>query len=451
MGQRFHDFAMDSRLAGVLARNGFERPTAVQAAAIPVLLSGRDAIVEAQTGTGKTLAYLLPVLSRIDAGLKRLQAAVLVPTQELGMQIARQVQALGEEMGIRCAALIGGASLSRQLDRLRERPQVIVGTPGRVLELIHLGKLKLHDVEMVVLDEADHVLSPDHSDKVRMILEKTRRGRQLVFVTATVTPDLTEAAGEWMNDPEDIRIAKDAKLPTSIEHHVIVCESRKKIDTLKKALRAYAPEAAIVFVSDVDKMGLVEAKLNWSGFEAEAIYGDAGKRERSETMRRFREGKCRLLVATDVAARGLDLPQVTHVFHLEPAADEKHYVHRSGRTGRMGREGISVSIVAPSEKFILDKFARRLAISFTPVKLHGGKVLAGQEAESTNKAKPAGKTAVTRDGGREAPRNAEESPRPEQSRESSRRKRGDSEFARKNKGAPRWLKEKWKQENDPES
>ncbi|GIP41246.1 hypothetical protein J31TS4_45260 [Paenibacillus sp. J31TS4] len=353
---------------------GIHEPTPVQAEAIPLLHANKDVIVQSQTGTGKTLAYLLPLLDRIDPAEKKVQAVVLVPTRELGMQIVDVAGKLTEGTSILAQPLIGGASVARQLEKLKLHPQLVVGTPGRIAELLKTRKLTMHHVRTIVLDEADQVFQLSSVKEVETILSGALRDRQLAFFSATIPDELIGVADRWMNEPVRLTAGPPEAAPAKVEHLYLVCEDRDRIDTLRRAIRTLQPKKAIIFITDTEVAAEVEGKLRYSGLRIGSLYGDADKLARSKVIRQFREGRLPLLLATDVAARGLDFPDITHVFHFEPAADADHYLHRSGRTGRMGRSGTVVSLVTEKERFILDKFAKRLGISFERKRLYGGEL-----------------------------------------------------------------------------
>jgi superfamily II DNA/RNA helicase len=328
------------------------------------------------------LAYLLPLLQTINPEQKVVQKLVLAPTQELAMQILREAERYGEHRGIRVMGLIGGAAIKRQIDKLREHPQLVVGTPGRIRELIGLRKLKMHEVSTIVLDEADQMFQLSGAGEVTKIVSSALRSRQLVMLSATIGPETKALANREMKNPAEVGIAPGVMTAESLEHHYVVTEERNKIDMLRRVIRHYNPDKAIVFVNATDDIAEVEAKLNHLGLTAAALYGDADKVTRSNVLSRFREGKFRVLVASDVAARGLDIENLSLVVSFDPAFDSEHYVHRAGRTGRMGKRGLSVTIVTEQQTFIMRKFARELDIALEEREMVGGKVLAADEARN---------------------------------------------------------------------
>ncbi|MGZ7440738.1 DEAD/DEAH box helicase [Paenibacillus sp. TH7-28] len=381
----FAGLGIGELLSAKLMDYGITEPSPVQAECIPAALEGRDVLAQSQTGTGKTLAYLLPILQSIDPEAKTLQGLILAPTQELAMQILREAEKYGEALGIFSQALIGGASVKRQLERLKQHPQLVIGTPGRIREILALRKLKLHTLKTLVVDEADQMFKLGGTADVEHILRATLRDRQLMFLSATITPDIRSLAAKEMNNPAEIGIEPEQRTSKSLEHIYFVCEPRDKIDMLRRIVRHFDPARAIVFINHTDQIAEVEGKMNYIGLSAGALYGDADKAARSLTLKRFREGKIRLLVASDVAARGLDIEDLALVVNLDPPADAEHYVHRAGRTGRMGKHGLAVSIVSPQEEFIMRKFSRELGIEIEPKTMYQGEVLGLEERPSAGR------------------------------------------------------------------
>lgn len=308
------------------------------------------------------------------------QKLVLAPTQELAMQILREAERYGDHRGIKVMGLIGGAAIKRQIDKLREHPQLVVGTPGRIRELIGLRKLKMHEVSTIVIDEADQMFQLSGAGEVAKIVSSALRTRQLVMLSATIGPETKALAAREMKNPAEIGIDPGVMTAQTLEHHYVVTEERNKVDMLRRIIRHYNPKRAIVFVNATEDIAEVEAKLNHLGLTAAALYGDADKVTRSNVLAKFRDGKFRVLVASDVAARGLDIEDLTLVVSFDPAFDAEHYVHRAGRTGRMGKRGLSVTIVTEQQTFIMRKFARELDIQLEERALSAGKVLPADEA-----------------------------------------------------------------------
>jgi superfamily II DNA/RNA helicase len=344
-------------------KSNFQTPTSVQNTTIPLILGGKDLIAESPTGTGKTLAYLLPVLNKIDQESQSVQAVVLASSQELVMQVYQEFQKWSEGSGIRGASFIGGANVKRQLEKLKKRPQIIFGTPGRLLELIKQKKVKMHEVKILVLDEADQLLVPEHSGTVRNIIKSTLQDRQVVLFSATLKKETEQIANEFTKEPEVIRIKKDETISDgTVEHIYFLCEQRDKIKLLEKVARLEKIKA-LAFINDITEVSFVATKLNYKDLSVGLLHSELDKIERQAALKAFRDGKLKMLIATDVAARGLDIQGVTHVIHLDFPKDLSQYVHRSGRTGRMGAIGTVISLVTDREERELKTFCRKLDIS----------------------------------------------------------------------------------------
>lgn len=383
----FESLNIQQKYVERLQQHGITEPSPIQQQAIPVMLSGKDVIAESQTGTGKTLAYLLPLLERIDVSNKALQALIIVPTRELGMQIMREIEMLTEGTELVAQALIGGVAVQRQIEKLRLHPQLVVGTPGRVLELIKIRKLKMNEVKTIVVDEVDQVFDLSSSVEVETIFKSALRDRQIVFFSATMPPSIEKVAATWMNEPVRVKVEALQRTADTLEHIYFLTEERERIDTLRRIVRIYNPKSAIVFVNEINSLAEVVAKMQYVGLSIEAIYGEADKLERARVLNSFREGKFQLLLATDIAARGLDIKELTHVINLDPPIDADHYVHRVGRTGRMGRHGTAISIVTPKERFIMNKFEKALGITIEEKAMFSGMILEPELARKEERTK----------------------------------------------------------------
>ena len=385
MQPSFETLPIDKMWIDKLRELGVVEPTSIQIEAIPILCAGKDVIAQSQTGTGKTYAYLLPMLQKIDVLLKKLQVIILVPTRELGMQIIQVIEQLTIGTTLLAQPLIGGASIDRQIDKLRLHPQIVVGTPGRLLELIKVKKLSMHDVKSIVIDEADQVFSLGSATEVEAILKSVMRDRQILFFSATMPEAIQTVVQRWMKDPVYIQVDPAQRTAATLEHLYFITEAREKIDTLRRLVRLYNPKSAIVFINETDDAAEVVSKLKYVGLSMEAIYGDAEKQDRARVMNAFREGRFQLLLATDVAARGLDLTNVTHVINLDLPTDADHYVHRAGRTGRMGRQGTVISIITKKEQFIIDKFSKTLHTPFAQRAMYEGRVIDANKNDRLDK------------------------------------------------------------------
>jgi ATP-independent RNA helicase DbpA len=329
---------------------GFVAPTPVQAAALPPLLAGRDVVVRARTGSGKTLAYGLPLLARLDPA-RRLQALVLVPTRELGAQVTATLRTLGRRLpGLRVLAISGGQPRAPQQRALAEGVHVVVGTPGRVLDLLGGGALDPGGVRTLVLDEADRLLDLGFQADVEVVLAALPADRLTALVSATFPPALAALGARWQRDP--VTVSVDEAPPPSVRHVVHVVEAGRKADALRAVLAAAPTATALVFCNLKRVAGEVAEALG-----AGALHGDLSQEERDLLLARLRNGSVRVLVATDVASRGLDVDGLDLVVNLDPPTDAETWVHRAGRTGRMGREGVVVSLVTPEEDARVDALA----------------------------------------------------------------------------------------------
>jgi superfamily II DNA/RNA helicase len=354
----------------------FAMPTDVQARTIPLIIAGQDVIAESPTGTGKTLAYLLPVLNKIDTKKQNTQAVILASSQELVMQILGEVQKWGTGSGVTSTSIIGGANPKRQLEKLKKSPHLIAGTPGRVNELIKQKKIKMHEVKTVVLDEGDQLLTPEHRNTVESIVKSTLAdSRQVLLFSATLPNHTEQAARALTKDPEVIKIKQDSTIATgTVEHIYFVSEQRDKIKVLERLSRLEAFKG-LVFIKDIGTLQVTTEKLNFKDIPAMMLHSELTKQQRQANMKQFREGKNEMLLVTDIAARGLDIKGVTHVVHFDFPRDREQYIHRSGRTGRFGAEGTVISIVNEREERELKKLCKELEITPTQKDFYSGKIV----------------------------------------------------------------------------
>lgn len=355
-------------------KSGFQEPTAIQEEAIPFILEGKDLLAESPTGTGKTLAYLLPLLNKIDPNLQSLQAVVLASSQELVMQVYQEFQKWAEGSGIRGTSIIGGANTKRQLEKLKKRPHIIFATPGRLLELIKQKKVKMHEVKMIVLDEGDQLLIPEHLTTVQSIVKSTMSDRQVVLFSATMKAGTEQLAKGLTNEPEVLRIEKDEVASSGeVEHIYFLCEQRDKIKLLEKIVRLENSKS-LAFINDIGEIQILKEKLHFKELSIGILHSDLKKLERQAALKAFRDGKMNMLIATDVAARGLDIQGVTHVVQIDFPKDITQYVHRAGRTGRMGANGIVISLVTDREERELKRFCRELNLELHKRIFYKGKI-----------------------------------------------------------------------------
>jgi superfamily II DNA/RNA helicase len=353
---------LDPHIQKVWVNEGFTTPTSIQEEAIPLALDGKDIIAESPTGSGKTLAYLLPIIEKIDSHIQGVQAVILASSHELVMQIHQEIQKWTKEINITSASFIGGTNIKRQVEKLKKKPQIIVGTPGRMLELIKIKKVKMHQVKQIVLDEADQLLVKEHLNTVSNIISSALAERQILLYSATLSNDLENSVKEWMNNPQVIRIEKEVSAP-KVDYVYFVSDARDKIDLLRKIGRIENMKG-IAFMRDIGNINVLAQKLTYKGFSFGILHSDTKKQEREKAIKSFKEGEYPLLIATDVAARGLDIKGITHVIHMDLPEEVRQFIHRSGRTGRVGStSGTVFSIVTPPEEKKLLQFAKKLDIN----------------------------------------------------------------------------------------
>ena len=360
----FSDLGIIPALESALAADGITEPTAIQVEAIPTLLAGKNAYLSAETGTGKTLAYLLPLFAQIDPGQRALQVIIVVPTHELAMQIFAVGRDLAQQAGlpIRVQALIGGVSTKRQLEKLKSKPHIIVGTPGRISELIEIRKVKPHTVKSIIVDEVDRLLVGESLTEIRGIIRATLRERRLVFVSATQRAETSQEAAVLAPDLVQIRAGAD-QVNAAIEHFYIECEERDKPEVLRKLLRALRPERAIVFMHRNANAEVLAAKLAHHQIAVVDLHGAHDNARRKKAIDDFRQADAKVLIASDIAARGLDIRGVSHVFNFDIPTQSKDYLHRVGRTSRAGSAGCAVSLMTAQELRLVKRYRSELDIA----------------------------------------------------------------------------------------
>ena len=357
MPRTFADLGVSRSLADTLKQTGVVTPTPVQREAIPVLLAGDDAIVQAQTGTGKTLAFALPILEKIDTGLGAVQALVVTPTRELAIQITKEFKKLApEDIGI--LAAYGGQDVESQLRKLSFKIHLVVGTPGRLLDHIRRESIRLYKVSMLVLDEADQMLHMGFLAEVEEVIAQTPESRQTMLFSATMPGNVKRLAARYMRQPKDIRIAGEHVTLDEIRQFVVDTTDRAKQATLIRLIEVYRPYLAVVFCRTKIRAKKLNEALIEHGIDADELHGDLTQAKREQVMKRFRAAKLQILVATDVAARGIDVEGVTHVFNYDMPLDAESYIHRIGRTGRAGQAGTAITLASPRDRLRLMEIER---------------------------------------------------------------------------------------------
>lgn len=352
-------------------QSSFKEPTPIQEMAIPPILEGKDVIAQSPTGTGKTVAYLLPILNRIDETKEATQAVILAPSRELVMQIFQEIKKWSEGTGVTSTSLVGGANIKRQMEKLKKRPNIIAGTPGRIWELIQMKKVKMHDVKTIVLDEGDELLKKEHLDGVRSIVKSALNDRQLLLFSATALQEPDQVEAMLGRVPEMIAVEGKQAVQSKTEHVYLLCEPREKVKLVGKIAKMDGMKG-LVFVRSVGNLHVIADKLSYEGVHLEVLHSDLRKEERERALKRLSSGDVSILLATDIAARGLDIEDISHVIHFDLAKDLEQYIHRSGRTGRMGKSGTVVSLVNPRDERELQKYGSLLEVPITQKRLYKG-------------------------------------------------------------------------------
>ena len=372
----FKEFMLDQALISGLEKDGIVEPTEIQAKTIDLMMSGEDLIAEAVTGSGKTLAYILPAFQKIDESSKDLHMIVLAPTHELVVQVNNVIKNLSAQSGkaVRSSMIIGEVNIKRQVEALKSKPHIVVGTPGRVLELIKMKKIKAHQVKTIVIDEGDKLLSDDNIHTVKAVIKTTLRDRQLAVFSASISDYAIRMAEEMMKEPTLVQLAKNQS-NSDITHYAVLAEQRDKIKMLRKIIHAVKPTKAIVFINKNELIQEVTSKLQHHKIDAVGVFGNARKADRKKALDAFKGKKANVLIASDLAARGLDLQDITHVINLDVPADLHEYVHRAGRTGRAGRKGTAISIIAEKEIPALMKIEKMFGVEFDVKEVREGRLV----------------------------------------------------------------------------
>ena len=350
------EFSFDDlrpELVQAVAELGYTEPTPIQAAIIPLMLTVQDVIGQAQTGTGKTAAFALPILQIMQPGSGSVQSLVITPTRELAIQVARAFHEFGHVMGVRVLAIYGGQPYDRQKRRLSKGVDVVVGTPGRLLDLIGQRALDLSELRTVVLDEADEMLSMGFIEDIEAILAETPTTRQTALFSATMPTEIRQLADKYMFNPQVVSVGPKERTVAAIEQRSYLVHPSDKLAALTRIFEMEDITSALIFTRTRASTGELASELTVRGFPAESLNGDLSQDAREQVMQRFRRGQSTVLVATDVAARGLDIDDISHVFNYDLPLQTEAYVHRVGRTGRAGKTGVAISLVTPDENWRL--------------------------------------------------------------------------------------------------
>src|SRR4051812_38841123 len=366
----FADLGIDKRVLRALSDVGYESPSPIQAATIPALLSGRHVVGLAQTGTGKTAAFAVPILSQVDLRQKKPQALVLAPTRELALQVSEAFERYAARLpGVHVLPIYGGQGYGVQLSALRRGVHIVVGTPGRVMDHLDKGTLDLSELRFLVLDEADEMLNMGFAEDVERILAATPEDKQVALFSATMPAQIRRIAKKHLNDPAEITVRNKTTTSANTRQRYLVVAYPQKLDALTRILEVENFEAMIVFVRTKQVTEQLAERLRARGFSAAAINGDMVQAQRERTVNQLRTGRLDVLVATDVAARGLDVERISHVVNYDIPTDTESYVHRIGRTGRAGRAGDAISFVTPRERHLLKAIERATRQPLTQMRL----------------------------------------------------------------------------------
>jgi ATP-dependent RNA helicase DeaD len=364
---RFDELQLDERILRAVADMGFEEASPIQAQAIPVQVEGRDIIGQAQTGTGKTAAFGIPLLQKVDPKVKKLQAIALCPTRELAIQVADEIRRLAKYMhGVKVVPIYGGQDIVKQIRSLKDGTQVIIGTPGRVMDHMRRKTVKFDTVRTVVMDEADEMLNMGFLEDMETILSQLPEDRQTVMFSATMPSAIMEIARKFQQEPVTVKVVKKELTVPNVTQYYYEVKPKSKVEVMCRLLDMYAPKLSVAFCNTKKQVDELVQALQGRGYFAEGLHGDLKQIQRDRVMNSFRNGKTEILVATDVAARGIDVDDVEAVFNYDLPQDDEYYVHRIGRTGRANREGIAFSFVVGKEVYKLRDIQRYCKTKITP-------------------------------------------------------------------------------------
>lgn len=364
---KFEELQLDDRIIRAITEMGFEEASPIQAQAIPVVLEGRDMIGQAQTGTGKTAAFGLPLLQKVDPKVKKLQAVVLLPTRELAIQVAEELRRFAKFMhGIKVLPVYGGQDIVRQIRALKDGTQIVVGTPGRVMDHMRRKTVKMDHVHTVVLDEADEMLNMGFLEDMETILSQLPEERQTLMFSATMPQAIADIAKKFQKDPVTVRVIKKELTVPKVTQYYYEVKPKNKVEVMCRLLDMYSPKLSIVFCNTKRQVDELVQALQGRGYFAEGLHGDLKQVQRDRVMESFRNGRTDILIATDVAARGIDVGNVEAVFNYDIPQDDEYCVHRIGRTGRAGREGKAFSLVVGKEVYKLRDIQRYCKTKIIP-------------------------------------------------------------------------------------
>ena len=377
---KFNEFNLSAELLAEIEKAGFVEASPIQEQTIPLAMAGKDVIGQAQTGTGKTAAFGFPTLEKIDTDNPAVQALIIAPTRELAVQSQEELFRFGRSKGVKVRSVYGGSSIEKQIKALKSGAHIVVGTPGRLLDLIKRKALKLNQIETLILDEADEMLNMGFLEDIESIISRLPEERQTLLFSATMPDAIKRIGVQFMKEPEHVKIAAKELTTELVDQYYIRVKENEKFDTMTRLMDVEQPELSIVFGRTKRRVDELTRGLKIRGFRAEGIHGDLDQGKRLRVLRDFKNGNLDVLVATDVAARGLDISGVTHVYNYDIPQDPESYVHRIGRTGRAGKSGQSITFVAPNEMGYL-----QIIENLTKKRMKGLKPATAEEAFQAKK------------------------------------------------------------------
>ena len=369
LGNAFYNLGISNELVDILKKNGITEPTPIQERAIPDLVRGRDIVAQSQTGTGKTLTFLLPLMDKIEENKNFIQGLIITPTRELAIQITNEARKLAVAKNISILAAYGGQDIEAQIHKLKSGIHLVIATPGRLLDHIRRENIELGKLGSLVLDEADEMLNMGFLEDIEAIVTKTPKSRQTMLFSATISNEVRKLAKRFMRDPLQIEIESKNVTLDEIKQVVIETTERKKVDTLCQLIDEFRPYLAIVFCRTKKKVIEINTELLSKGYNSDELHGDLSQAKRERVMKDFRSAKLQILVATDIAARGIDVEGVTHVINYDIPDDVDSYIHRIGRTGRIGNIGMAVTLVTPRDSESLAMIDRKVKANLKPKKM----------------------------------------------------------------------------------
>ena len=365
---KFSELGLSDSLLKAIKRSGYEEATPTQEQPIPMVLEGKDVFGQAQTGTGKTAAFGLPIIENVDTENLNIQAIIISPTRELAIQTQEELYRLGKDKHVRVQVVYGGADIRRQIKSLKQHPQILVGTPGRLRDHINRHTVKLDHIKTLVLDEADEMLNMGFLEDIESIIKETPDDRQTLLFSATMPPEIKRIGVQFMSDPETVRIKAKELTTDLVDQYYIRARDYEKFDIMTRLIDVQDPDLTIVFGRTKRRVDELSKGLIARGYNAAGIHGDLTQDKRSKIMWKFKNNELDILVATDVAARGLDISGVTHVYNYDIPSDPDSYVHRIGRTGRAGHHGVSLTFVTPNEMDYLHEIEKLTRVRMLPLK-----------------------------------------------------------------------------------